>query len=123
MQACPAGQGDLRFFVEDLTHEAKKYRMLKIIGEDTHECLAIGIDRRLRSIDVIDVLSVLFILYGVPGYIRSDNGPEFVAKAVQNWITAVGAKTAWITPGSPRANHVSRNSVGTHRALQRPIEG
>jgi putative transposase len=60
--------------------------------------------RRLKSIDVIDVLSDLFILRGVPQHIRSDNGPEFVAKAVQEWIAAVGAKTAYITPGSPWEN-------------------
>lgn len=96
-------------FVEDRTHEGKKYRMLNIIDEFTHECLAIRVDRRLKSIDVIDVLSDLFILRGVPGHIRSDNGPEFVAKAVQKWITAVGAKTAYITPGSPWENHASRN--------------
>jgi len=66
-------------FVEDRTHEGKKYRMLNIIDEFTHECLAIRIDRRLKSIDVIDVLSDLFILRGVPGHIRSDNVncPEF----------------------------------------------
>ena len=57
-----------------------------------------------RPIDVIDALSDLFILRGVPGHIRSDNGPEFVAKAVQDWITAVGAKTAYIAPGSPWEN-------------------
>jgi hypothetical protein len=57
--------------------------------------------RRLKSTDVIDVLSDLFILRGVPEHIRSDNGPEFVATAVQEWIGAVGAKTAYITPGSP----------------------
>ena len=78
--------------------------MLNIIDELTHECLAIRIDRKLRSIDVIDGLSDLFILRGVPEHIRSDNGPEFVAKAVQEWITAVGAKTAYITPGSPWEN-------------------
>ena len=61
-------------------------------------------DRKLKAIDVIDVLSDLFILRGVPGHIRSDNGPEFVAKAVQDWITAVGAKTAYIAPGSPWEN-------------------
>src|SRR3977135_1115791 len=62
----------------------------------THECLAIRVSRRLKSIDVIDVLSDLFILRGVPRHVRSDNGPEFVAKAVQEWIGAVGAKTAYI---------------------------
>ena len=75
-----------------------------IIDEFTHECLAIRIDRRLKAIDVIDVLSDLFILRGVPEHIRSDNGPEFVAKAVQEWIGAVGAKTAYIAPGSPWEN-------------------
>ena len=78
--------------------------MLNIIDEFTHECLAIRIDRRLEAIDVIDVLSDLFILRGVPGHIRPDNGPEFVAMAVQKWITAVGAKTVSITPGSPWEN-------------------
>ncbi len=91
-------------FVEDRTHEGKKYRMLNVIDEFTHECLAIRIARKLKSIHVIDLLSDLFILRGVPEHIRSDNGPEFVAKAVQEWITAVGAKTAYITPGSPWEN-------------------
>ena len=78
--------------------------MLNIIDEFTHECLAIRIDRKLKAIDVIDVLSDLFILRGVPEHVRSDNGPEFVAKAVQEWISAVGAKTAYIAPGSPWEN-------------------
>jgi putative transposase len=91
-------------FVEDRTHDGKKFRMLNVVDEFTHECLAIRVSRKLKSIDVIDVLSDLFILRGVPGHIRSDNGPEFVAKAVQDWITAVGARTAYIAPGSPWEN-------------------
>ena len=67
-------------------------------------CLTIRIDRKLKSTDVIDVLSDLFILRGVPGHVRSDNGPEFIAKAVREWIAAVGAKTAFIEPGSPWEN-------------------
>ena len=78
--------------------------MLNVIDEFTRECLAIRVNRKLRSTDVIDVLSDLFILRGVPGHIRSDNGPEFVAKAVREWIAAVGAKTAYIEPGSPWEN-------------------
>ena len=78
--------------------------MLNVIDEFTHECLAIRVARKLKATDVIDVLSDLFILRGVPGHTRSDNGPEFVAKAVQEWITAVGAKTAYIAPGSPWEN-------------------
>jgi transposase InsO family protein len=74
--------------------------MLNVIDEFTHECLAIRVARKLKATDVIDVLSELFILRGVPDHIRSDNGPEFVAEAVQAWITAVGAKTAYIERGS-----------------------
>jgi len=91
-------------FVEDRTHDGRKYRMLNVVDEFTHEALEIRISRRLKSADVIDVLSGLFILRGVPGHIRSDNGPEFVAKAVQEWIGGVGAKTAYIMPGSPWEN-------------------
>ena len=91
-------------FVEDRTHDGRKYRMLNIIDEFTRECLAIRVNRKLRSTDVIDVLSDLFILRGIPGYIRSDNGPEFVARAVRAWTAAVGAKTAYIEPGSPWQN-------------------
>jgi len=70
-------------FVEDRTHDGRKYRILNVIDEFTHECLAIRIDRKLKAVDVIDVLSDLFILRGVPGHIRSDNGPEFVAKVAR----------------------------------------
>ena len=91
-------------FVEGRTHNGGKFRMLNIIDEFTRECLAIRIDRKLNSTDVIDVLSDLFILRGVPGHVRSDNGPEFIAKAVREWIVAVGAKTAFIEPGSPWEN-------------------
>lgn len=91
-------------FVEGRTHNGRKFRMLNIIDEFTRECLAIRIDRKLNSTDVIDLLSDLFILRGVPGHVRSDNGPEFIAKAVREWIVAVGAKTAFIEPGSPWEN-------------------
>ena len=91
-------------FVADRTHEGKAYRMLCIIDEFTREALAIRVARRLRATDVIDALSDLFILRGVPAYIRSDNGPEFVAQALRDWIEAVGAKTAYIEPGSPWEN-------------------
>jgi transposase InsO family protein len=91
-------------FVEDRTHDGRKYRMLNVLDEFTHESLAIRVARKLKAIDVIDVLSDLFIARGVPGHVRSDNGPEFVAAAVRAWIAAVGAKTAYIAPGSPWEN-------------------
>ncbi len=91
-------------FVEDRTHNGRKFRMLNVIDEFTHEGLAIRVARKLTAVDVIDVLSNLFILRGVPSDIRSDNGPEFVAQAVRDWIAAVGSKTAYIAPGSPWEN-------------------
>jgi transposase InsO family protein len=91
-------------FVESRTHDGRKFRMLNVVDEFTRECLAIRIDRKLNSTAVIDVLTDLFILRGVPGHVRSDNGPEFIAKAVRDWIAAVGAKTAFIEPGSPWEN-------------------
>src|ERR671912_1800696 len=91
-------------FVEDRTHDGRKYRMLNVIDEFTHECLAIRVGRKLKATDVVDALSDLFLLRGVPGHVRSDNGPEFVATVVQAWITAVGARTAYIALGSPWEN-------------------
>ena len=91
-------------FVEDRTQDGRKFRMLNVVDEFTRECLAIRVGRQLRAADVIDVLSDLFILRGVPGHVRSDNGPEFAATAVKGWITGVGAKTAFIEPGSPWEN-------------------
>ena len=91
-------------FVEDRTRDGRKIRMLNVVDEYTRECLAIRVGRQLKAADVIDVLSDLFILRGTPGHIRSDNGPEFAATAVKGWITGVGAKTAYIEPGSPWEN-------------------
>jgi len=106
-------------FMEDRTHDGRKIRMLNVVDEFTRECLAIRVDRRLNSTSVIDVLSDLFILRGVPGHIRSDNGPEFIAKAVQAWIHAVGAKTAYITPGSPWENGYIHCPAGKRSAAER----
>lgn len=82
------------------TDDGKVFRTLNILDEFSRECLSIRIKRNLNSTDVIDALTDLFILRGVPAYIRSDNGPEFIAEAVRNWISAVGAHTVYITPGS-----------------------
>ncbi|WP_156429045.1 IS3 family transposase [Paracoccus aminovorans] len=91
-------------FVQDRTHDGRLFRTLNIIDEFTKEALVIRVNRRLNSTDVIDALTDLFILRGPPAFIRSDNGAEFIAKKVQGWIGAVGAKTAFIEPGSPWEN-------------------
>ena len=74
------------------------------LDEFTRECLVIRVGHKLGSADVIDVLPDLFVARGTPGYIRSDNGPEFISTAVKGWIGGVGAKTAFIEPGSPWEN-------------------
>ena len=91
-------------FVADRTADGRPIRMLTIVDEFTRECLAIDVAKRLTSEDVLERLSDLFVRRGVPEHIRSDHGPEFVAKALQEWIAAVGAKTAYIAPGSPWEN-------------------
>ena len=88
-------------FVHDRTYDGKAFRTLNILDQYTPECLSIRVDRKLNSENVIDVLTNLFIIMGFPEYIRSGNGPEFVAKSVRDWISAVRAKTAYIEPGSP----------------------
>ena len=88
-------------FVHCRTDDGKVFRTLNIIDEFSRECLAIKVDRKLNSTNVIDALTDLFILRGAPALIRSDNGPEFIAQAVRDWIAAVGTKTAYIEPGSP----------------------
>ena len=102
-------------FVHCRTDEGKAFRTLNIIDEFSRECLAIRVKRKLNSTDVIDALTDLFILRGAPGFIRSDNGPEFVALAVRNWIAAVGAKTAYIEPGSPWENGYCESFNGRMR--------
>ena len=91
-------------FVTARTADGRAFRMLTIIDEYTRECLAILVERRLTSEDVIDQLFNLFILRGIPEHIRSDNGPEFTAKAVRKWLERLGVKTLFIEPGSPWEN-------------------
>jgi transposase InsO family protein len=96
-------------FVEDRTHDGRRYRMLNVVDEFTRECLAIRVGRKLGSVDVVDVLSDLFILRGVPGHIRSDNGPEFVAKAVRG-----GSPRS--APRRPTSSPAARGRTATSRA-------
>ena len=95
--------------------------MLNIVDEFTHECLAIRIERKLKSTDVIEILSDLFILRGVPEQVCSDIGPEFVANAVQEWIATFGANTAYITLGSPSENDFIENFNTWLSILQRRL--
>jgi transposase len=89
--------------------------MLAVINEYTRECLAIVVARRLTSDDVLQVLTDLFVEHGPPGHIRSDNGPEFVAKVVRGWMERVGITTLFIEPGSPWENGYNESFNGKLR--------
>jgi putative transposase len=91
-------------FVADRTADGRSFRMLVIIDEHTRECLAIDVARKLTSEDLLERLSDLFICRGVPDYVRSDNGPEFTAHRVRDWLETVEVKTLFIEPGSPWEN-------------------
>ncbi|MEO0511799.1 MAG: IS3 family transposase [Planctomycetota bacterium] len=91
-------------FVQTRTHDGQPLRLLVIIDEHTRECLSIDTARRLRSDDVLERLAWLMAARGVPEHIRSDNGPEFTARVVRDWLKKVGVKTLFIEPGSPWEN-------------------
>jgi putative transposase len=91
-------------FVEDRTERGGKLRILVIIDEHTRECLAIWVEPSIPASVVTRVLEWLFLTRGVPKYIRSDNGPEFVSRAVCQWLESSGCQTLFINPGSPWEN-------------------
>ncbi|MEE2927395.1 MAG: IS3 family transposase [Chloroflexota bacterium] len=91
-------------FVLVRTEDGRAVRLLTVIDEYTRECLAIRTGRHIKSNDVIETLAGLMARRGVPAHIRSDNGPEFTAKAIRKWLGRVGAKTLYIEPGSPWEN-------------------
>jgi transposase InsO family protein len=86
----------------------RKFRILMVIDEFSRECLALYVARTIKAVDVIDVLSDLMLELGVPEFIRSDNGPEFVATILRNWLKSLGTNTAYITPGSPWRTGIAR---------------
>ena len=102
-------------FVADRTHDGRPLKMLTIVDEFTRECLAIVVARRMRSIDVLQVLADLFIERGAPAYIRSDNGPEFTAELIRKWLARVDVDTLFIEPGSPWENGYVESFNGKFR--------
>jgi transposase InsO family protein len=91
-------------FMIDRTANGRAFKILNIIDEYTRECLAMLVKRRITSQEVIDKLFDLFSFRGIPEHIRSDNGPEFTAKAIRKWLSRLGVKTLFIEPGSPWEN-------------------
>jgi transposase InsO family protein len=91
-------------FVSAMTHDGRTLRLLVLLDEYTRECLAIRVARRLGSYEVIEMLAEVMLWRGIPEHIRSDNGPEFVAKELRKWLGKVGTGTLYIEPGSPWEN-------------------
>ena len=102
-------------FVACRTEDGRAVRMLTVIDEYTRECLAIKVARRIKSDDVIHALTELFVFKGAPEHIRSDNGPEFTARVVREWLPNVGVKTLFIEPGSPWENGYNESFNGKLR--------
>lgn len=91
-------------FVQSSTLDGRTIRFLNIVEEYTRQCLAIKVDRSITSEDAIDTLAELFAMYGVPKRLRCDNGPEFISKAIKQWLTMIGVEVLYIEPGSPWQN-------------------
>ena len=107
-------------FVHDRTDNGVPLKMLTLIDEYSRQCLRIEVGRKLKSKDVLDALAGAMAERGVPHHIRSDNGPEFIARDVQNWLREMGIATIYIEPGSPWQNgHVEsfHNRVHPHNRL------
>jgi len=99
----------------DRTYDGRAIKILTLIDEYSREALAIEVDRKIKSDDVLDCLTDLFIKYGPPEYIRSDNGSEFTAKAVRGWLGRIGVETLFIEPGSPWENGYNESFNGKLR--------
>jgi len=91
-------------FIFDRTTTGHSLKWLSIVDEYSRRCATLDVGRRMTSEDVINRLAELFVMYGVPECIRSDNGPEFIAKAIQQWLTSLEVKTLYVEPGSPWQN-------------------
>jgi putative transposase len=103
-------------FLESRTESGGRLRMLTILDEYTRECLIIHVARSISSQQVIQILAWLFLVRGAPSYLRSDNGPEFIAFALQPWLRDHHCHTLYIKPGSPWENPFIESFNGTFRA-------
>jgi transposase InsO family protein len=102
-------------FVTDRTQDGRAIKILTVIDEHSREALAIVVARTIKSDDVLHCLTDLFVTHGPPEHIRSDNGPEFTAKAVRSWLSRIGVKTLFIEPGSPWENGYNESFNGKLR--------
>ncbi len=102
-------------FVHDCTRDGKPLRFLTVVDEYSRECLALEVSRSLKSLDVLECLSELFLSRGAQEFIRSDNGSEFVSGMLQEWLGRLSVKTLFIEPGSPWENGYIESFNGKFR--------
>jgi transposase InsO family protein len=102
-------------FAMDSSEDGRRVKVLPVVDEYSRECLSLEGQRSITTSGVIDTLSRLFIERGEPDYIRSDNGPEFIAEALKEWLAVSGVKTLYIEPGSPWENAYSETFVSQMR--------
>lgn len=102
-------------FVHERTHDTRSFRILTVIDEFTRESLAMVVRRRFTSLDVIEALSELFIIRGLPDHIRLDNGPEFTSRAIRQWLSNQEVGPLFIEPGSPWENGYNESFNGKLR--------
>ncbi len=95
----------------DLTEEGRRLKMMPVVDEYSRECLSIDVGRSITAEDVVETLSSLFRRRGEPVFIRSDNGPELVAKAIKEWLEVSGVRTLYIEPGAPWENAYSETFI------------
>ncbi len=102
-------------FAMDATEEGRRLKVMPVVDEYTRECLALEMERSISAEGVVEVLDRLFTERGEPAYIRSDNGPEFIAEAIKGWLAASGVKTLYIEPGAPWENAYSETFISRLR--------
>ena len=102
-------------FVSAVTHDGRSLRLLTLIDEYPRECLAIRLARRLGSQEVIETLADVMLVRGIPESLRSDNGPEFVARELRQWLARLGPGTLYLEPGSPGENGYGESFNGKLR--------
>ena len=112
-------------FIMDATEEGARLKLMPVVDEYTRESLTISVERSITAEDVVGTLSQLFAERGLPTYIRSDNGPEFIARAVRKYLEGLGVETRYIEPGAPWQNAYVESFNGTLRTelLDRELFG
>ena len=102
-------------FAMDATEDGRRLKMMPIVEEYSRECLALETERSITAEDVVETLARLFARRGAPSFIRSDNGPEFIAEALKRWLAASGVETLYIEPGAPWENAYSETFISRMR--------